>query len=291
MKNVKMRIRLFYMLPAMAFFIGLVIIPVGMSLYNSFFEWNGINTKIFIGLGNFKELIKDKQISGALINTLKLTFASTFFQLPIGMVIALLVTGKKTKFKGLFQSVYFLPVILSSSIVGILWTQIYEPNLGLVNLLLEKLGLERFQHAWLGEPQTALYAVIFVMLWFYVGNYVLIYYGALESIPSDILEYSELDGVPPVTKFFKIQLPLIWPTIQLTTMLVVVNSLRYFDLIYIMTKGGPNHSTDVLATVIVREAFDSMRFGYGSAISMFLFLLGTIFIVIINRLMKKESVY
>ena len=222
---------------------------------------------------------------------MKMTFVSTCLQLPIGMLIALVVSSKKVKGKKFFQSIYFLPVILSASIVGILWTQIYDPNQGLFNVFLGKIGMENLQHAWLGEPGTALGAVMIVMLWFYVGNYVLIYYSSLQSIPSDIIEYAELDGVLPIVRFFKIQLPLIWPTIQLTTMLVIVNSLRYFDLVYIMTKGGPNHSTDVLATVIVQEAFDSMRMGYGSAISMFLFLLGTVFILIVNKLMKKESIY
>lgn len=291
MKKAKLHVRLIYMLPALVLFIGMVVAPVGMSLYNSFFDWNGINDKIFIGLSNFKEIIHDEVVKNALINTLKMTFVSTCLQLPIGMLIALVVSSKKVKGKKFFQSIYFLPVILSASIVGILWTQIYDPNQGLFNVFLGKIGVENLQHAWLGEPGTALGAVMIVMLWFYVGNYVLIYYSSLQSIPSDIIEYAELDGVPPIVRFFKIQLPLIWPTIQLTTMLVIVNSLRYFDLVYIMTKGGPNHSTDVLATVIVQEAFDSMRMGYGSAISMFLFLLGTVFILIVNKLMKKESIY
>lgn len=291
MKKAKLHVRLIYMLPALVLFIGMVVAPVGMSLYNSFFDWNGINDKIFIGLSNFKEIIHDEVVKNALINTLKMTFVSTCLQLPIGMLIALVVSSKKVKGKKFFQSIYFLPVILSASIVGILWTQIYDPNQGLFNVFLGKIGMENLQHVWLGEPGTALGAVMIVMLWFYVGNYVLIYYSSLQSIPSDIIEYAELDGVLPIVRFFKIQLPLIWPTIQLTTMLVIVNSLRYFDLVYIMTKGGPNHSTDVLATVIVQEAFDSMRMGYGSAISMFLFLLGTVFILIVNKLMKKESIY
>lgn len=291
MKRVKLHTRLIYMLPALILFCGLVVVPVFSSLYNSFFEWDGINDKIFIGLNNFIELFQDTKVKGALLNTLEMTFVSTCLQLPIAMLIALVVSGKKIKGKRFFQSIYFLPVILSASIVGILWTQIFEPNQGLLNVLLGKLGLEKLQHAWLGEPETALISVMFVMLWFYVGNYVLIYYSALTSIPADVLEYAELEGVPPVKKFFQIQLPLIMPTIQLTTMLVVINSLRYFDLIYIMTRGGPNHSTDVMATVIVQEAFDSMRFGYGSAISMFLFVIGAVFIVIINGLMKKDSIY
>lgn len=291
MKKAKLHTRLIYMLPALVLFIAMVVVPVFMSLYNSFFDWDGINPKNFIGLANFKELLTDTQVRGALINTLKLTLVSTFLQLPLGMLIALIVTSKKIRGKKFFQSIYFLPVVLSASIVGIMWTQIYDPNQGLLNVFLDKIGLSSLKHAWLGEPKTALISVVVVMLWFYVGNYVLIYYGALTSIPADILEYADLEGVPPVTRFFKIQLPLIWPTIQLTTLLVIVNSLRYFDLVYIMTKGGPNHSTDVLATVIVQNAFDSMRFGYGSAISMFLFLLGSVFLVVINRMMQREDVY
>lgn len=291
MKKVKPSTRLFYMLPALALFVALVILPVFMSMYNSFFQWDGIGAKIFIGIDNFKELIHDSQVKTALINTLKLTIVSTCLQLPAGMLIALIISSKKIKGKRFFQSIYFLPIILSASIVGILWTQIYDPNQGLLNFFLGKIGLEKYQHAWLGEPGVALNAVIITMLWYYVGNQVLIYYSALKSIPADVMEYAELDGVTPVVRLFKIQMPLIWPTIQLTTLLAVVNSLRYFDLIFIMTKGGPNHSTDVLASVIVQKTFDSFRFGYGSAISVFLFMLGVVFIIAINKIMKRDTDY
>ena len=116
MKKAKLHVRLIYMLPALVLFIGMVVAPVGMSLYNSFFDWNGINDKIFIGLSNFKEIIHDEVVKNALINTLKMTFVSTCLQLPIGMLIALVVSSKKVKGKKFFQSIYFLPVILSASI-------------------------------------------------------------------------------------------------------------------------------------------------------------------------------
>ena len=111
MKKAKLHVRLIYMLPALVLFIGMVVAPVGMSLYNSFFDWNGINDKIFIGLSNFKEIIHDEVVKNALINTLKMTFVSTCLQLPIGMLIALVVSSKKVKGKKFFQSIYFLPVI------------------------------------------------------------------------------------------------------------------------------------------------------------------------------------
>lgn len=138
MKKAKIHIRLIYMLPALILFISMVVAPVGMSLYNSFFEWNGITDKIFIGFDNFKELIHDDMVKRALINTLKMTFVSTCLQLPLGMLIALIVSSKKVKGKRSLQSIYFLPVILSASIVGILWTQIYDPNQGLINGFLGK---------------------------------------------------------------------------------------------------------------------------------------------------------
>lgn len=291
MNKMKVRTRVVFMAPTLVFFVGIVVLPVFASFYYSFFDWNGVSEKIFIGFRNFQEVWQDELVKNALMNTLKMTFFSTLIQLPAAMIIALMITNRRIRGRKILQNIFFLPVILSSAIVGILWKQIYEPNYGLLNILLGKIGKSEWQHAWLGEPQVALGAIIIVMLWYYVGNYVLIYFGALESVPMDVMEYARIDGVPPVKLFFLIQLPLIWPTIQLTTMLVVVNSLRYFDLVYIMTKGGPNHSTDVLATVIIQKAFDSMRFGYASAISMFLFFIGCIFILIINKVMKREAVY
>lgn len=291
MKKIRKSTRIVFMAPTLIFFVGIVVLPVFASFYYSFFNWNGISEKTYIGLQNFKEVLTDELVRNALLNTLKMTFFSTVIQLPVAMVIAIMITNRRIKGRKILQNIFFLPVILSSAIVGILWKQIYEPNYGLINIFLEKIGRSDLQHAWLGEPEVALGAIIAVMLWYYVGNYVLIYFGALESIPMDVLEYARIDGAPPIKLFFSIQLPLIWPTIQLTTMLVVVNSLRYFDLVYIMTKGGPNHSTDVLATVIIQKAFDSMRFGYASAVSMFLFFIGCIFIFIINKIMKKEAVY
>lgn len=291
MNKMKVRTRAVFMAPTLVFFVGIVVLPVFASFYYSFFDWNGVSEKAFIGFRNFQEVWQDELVKNALINTLKMTFFSTLIQLPVAMVIALMITNRRIRGRKILQNIFFLPVILSSAIVGILWKQIYEPNYGLLNIFLGKIGKSDWQHAWLGEPGVALGAIIVVMLWYYVGNYVLIYFGALETVPMDVMEYARIDGVPPVKLFFSIQLPLIWPTIQLTTMLVIVNSLRYFDLVYIMTKGGPNHSTDVLATVIIQKAFDSMRFGYASAISMFLFFIGCIFILIINKIMKRETVY
>ncbi len=290
MNSVKLRTRIIFMGPAFFLFIGIVVLPVFVSFYNSLFAWDGVTDRVFIGFDNFLKAFEDEIVIKAFVNTIIMTVASTIIQLPVAMIIALFITSKKIKGRSFFRSIFFLPVILSSSIVGILWMQIYEPNFGLLNNFLEFIGKPEWQHAWLGEPEVALRSVIAVMLWYYVGNYVLIYFGALQSIPRDVMEYTKIEGVPPVKLFFLFQLPLIWPTIQLTTMLVIVNSLRYFDLIYIMTQGGPNHASDVMATVIIRNAFSSMRFGYASALSMLLFFIGCIFILLISKIMNREDI-
>ena len=159
---------------------------------------------------------------------------------------------------------------------------------GMINGILYQLGIEA-QPLWLGDPKTSLGCVIAVVIWQFIGNYILIYYMALHNVSEDVIESALLDGAGPTRMFFNIQLPLIWPVIRLTLILATVNSLKYFDLVYIMTGGGPNASSEVLATYVLRTAFNSMRYGYGNAVAVVLLFLGIFFIVLYNILLKNRE--
>nr|WP_317283389.1 sugar ABC transporter permease [uncultured Sellimonas sp.] len=291
MKKVRLGTRLVFILPALIWFCAAIILPVIISIYYSFFDWDGISEKIFVGLQNYKEMINDKIVWKALINSLKMAFWSVVFQLPIGMFFAIVLCNKKIKGRNFFRTAYFLPVVLSSALIGILWTQIYDPNYGLINSFLDKLGLEEFKQLWLGDMKLSLGCVIVAVIWQFIGNYVLIYYMALHDVSEDVIESARLDGVNPLQMFFKIQLPLIWPVIRLTLILAVVNSLKYFDLVYIMTGGGPNSSSEVLATYVMRNGFNSMRMGYANTVAVLLLFLGIFFVVLFNKILapKQES--
>lgn len=274
-----------FMSPALIIFSVIVIIPILVSAYYSLFDWNGISAKVFRQFDNYKRLLADPIVWKALKNSVYLTLGAFLIQLPIGMLLAVLLT-QKIKGSNLLRTLYFLPVMLSTAVLGILWGQIYDPNFGLLNHLLTKLGLENWTHAWLGDPKTALFAVIAVVGWQYIGFYIVIYFTALQGISEEVLESAKIEGAGQWRIFFKIQLPLIWPTLTFTILNCVINSLKYFDLIYIMTGGGPNHASEVLASYMMTNAFRLMDYGYGSAISTFLLVFGMLLAFVVNRLLR-----
>lgn len=280
-----------FVLPAVLWFCLIVIFPVFMSIYYSAFDWDGVTAKVFVGIGNYVEMFSDSIVRRSVSHSVVLALFSVIFQLPLGMFFALLLYNRRVKGRGFFRTLFFLPVILSSSMIGILWGQIYDPNFGLINSALAKLGMASPYPTWLADPKLALGCVIAVVIWQYIGNYMLIFYMALHNVSEDVMEYASIDGAKPLTLFFNIQLPLVWPTIRLTIILATINSLKYFDLIYIMTNGGPNYSSEVLATYVMRSAFSSMRYGYANAVSVLLLLLGILFLLLYNRLLKADQDY
>ena len=288
MRKVSPAIRCLFVLPAVLWFCAAIIVPVGMAVKDSFYSWDGITAKVFIGLDNYKELLHDEIVWKSLKHSLEMAFWCVLFQLPIGMFFAVILYNRKLKGRNFFRTAFFLPVILSSSLIGILWGQIFDPNFGLLNVILNFVGSSA-QPLWLGDPKSSLGCVIAVVIWQFIGNYILIYYTALHNVSEDIMESAMLDGAKSFQLFTKIQLPLIWPVIRLTLILATVNSLKYFDLVYIMTGGGPNSSSEVLATYVLRTAFNSMRYGYGNAVAVVLLFLGVFFISLYNIILKNKE--
>jgi len=279
---------LFFMGPALAVFLGVIIIPILMSMYYSLFQWDGISPKLFNGLDNYIRLAQDAVVWTALRNSLYLTLGALVIQLPVGLLLAVLLSiGLKGS--NLLKTVYFTPVMLSTAVLGILWGQIYDPNFGLLNNLLIKLGLESWTLAWLGEEKTALLSVIAVVAWQFIGFYIVVYFAALQNISDEVLESARVEGAGEWKIFYKIQIPLIWPAITFTVLNCVINSLKYFDLIYIMTSGGPNHSSEVLASYMMSNAFKLMDYGYGSTISTFLLVFGLVLALVITKLLGKGN--
>jgi raffinose/stachyose/melibiose transport system permease protein len=280
--------RIVFMSPAVLIYGVMVLIPIALSFYYSFFDWNGISPKVFSGLHNWIKLLSDEPVRLALIHSFQLTFWALVIQLPIGLLLALLLN---TKIRGsnFFKTVYFFPVMMSSAVLGIMWSQIYDPNIGLINSFLKNAGLDSWIHVWLGEEKYALGAIIAVVAWQFIGFYVVIYFAALQSIPEDIVESATIEGASEWQLLVFIRMPLIWHVISFTILNCVINSLRYFDLIYIMTQGGPNNSSEVMASYIFKQAFQFLDYGYGSALSAFLFILSLLLAIVLGRLMSREQ--
>ena len=279
-----------FLLPALILFCGVLIAPIGASGYYSFFDWNGFTEKTFIGLSNYKELFTSDSIGfmKALGNSLLLAVLSVFLQLPLALALAL-VLGKKIKGERAFLSVYFMPVLISTVVIGQLWLKIYNPDYGVLNVALRAVGLDNLAHIWLGDKATALGAVFVPILWQYVGYHMLLLYAGVKSVPPELREAAMLDGATDGQVNRYIVLPYIKPIIKISVIFAVTGSLKSFDLIYVLTNGGPLHATEVPSTLMISMLFLRNRYGMGSTIAVLLIALCFAFALLINFVFREED--
>ena len=281
---------LIFLLPALILFCGVLIAPIGASAYFSLFDWKGIGPKTFIGLANYKELFTSNSIGfmKALRNSLLLAVLSVGLQLPLALALALAL-GKKIRGERTFLSVYFMPVLISTVVSGQLWLKIYNPDYGILNVFLRAVGLENWTRIWLGTKQTALGAVLVPTLWQYVGYHMLLLYAGVKSVPPELREAAMLDGATDRQINRYIVLPYIKPIIRISVIFAVTGSLKSFDLIYVLTNGGPLHATEVPSTLMISMLFLRNRYGMGSTIAVMLILLCFGFALLINAIFKEEE--
>lgn len=281
---------LFFVLPGLIWFLAIAILPVVLSVSYSFEQWDGITQAKFIGFSNYTSLLHDEQFHRALLNSLYLAGASVFIQLPIAMILALVlalgIRGEK-----FFMNAFFIPVIISSTVIAQLWRKIYHPNYGLLNAFLGKTGLESLQANWLGDAATVVIACFIPMVWQYIGYHMLLYYSSAKSISADLYEAAKVDGASKWQIATRIVLPMILPMIQASTIFAIVGSLKSFDMIFILTNGGPNHASEVPALIMYQKIFTSNQYGYASAVSVVVILECLLFTAVVqllfNRLQKR----
>lgn len=279
-----------FLLPALLLFVGILIAPIIMSGYYSFFDWNGFGAKEFIGLSNYKELFSSEAIGfmKALGNSLLLAALSVFLQLPLSLGLALML-GKGIKGERAFLSIYFLPVLISTVVIGQLWLKIYNPDYGILNVVLRSLGFDNLAKIWLGTKETALGAVFVPTLWQYVGYHMLLMYAGVRGVSPDLREAAKLDGATDGQVDWYIVIPSIKPIIKVSVIFAVTGSLKSFDLIYVLTNGGPLHATEVPSTLMINMLFLRNRYGMGSAIAVLLIALCFAFALIITAIFKERE--
>lgn len=275
--------------PALFIYILFSIVPIGMSFYYSLMSWDGFSDMEFVGLDNFRKLITDSLFWKTLKNNVYVIAASVFGQISIGLFIALLL-NRKLKGLKIFRTIGFIPVILSSVVVALTWNLIYNSETGLLNELLRKVGLDSLALNWLGDEKLAMISVSITIIWQFVGLYLIIFLAALQNIPDEIIEAAELDGASEWKKTMMIILPMMKETIFASLILAISGSLKIFDQIFVMTNGGPSHSTEVSAIYMYNKTFESLQFGYGSAIAVFIFIFGIALIIIVNLLMNRKVI-
>lgn len=290
-KKIKNGMTIFlFLLPALVLFAGVLIAPIVLSGYYSFFDWNGMGAKTFLGFENYKELFTSNSIGfmRALKNALLLAGLSVFVQLPLSLGLALLL-GRGIKGERGFLSIYFMPVLISTVVIGQLWLKIYNPDYGILNVVLTKLGFENLTRIWLGTKETALWACFVPTLWQFVGYHMLLMYAGVKSVSPDLREAAKIDGATSSQVNRYIVIPCIKPIIKVSVIFAITGSLKSFDLIFVLTNGGPLHATEVPSTLMINMLFLRNRYGMGSAIAVILIILCFAFALLINKLFKEEK--
>ncbi|WP_339848106.1 sugar ABC transporter permease [Paenibacillus sp. FSL W7-1088] len=276
-----------FVLPTVVLFCAIVLIPIFVSSYYSLLDWNGIGKGVFIGLDNYVEMFKDPRVLNSIKNSLLFAGASVFIQLPISLLLAL-VLASSVKGEGFYRTVYFIPVLISTVVIAQLWSKIYNADYGLLNALLESVGLSHLAQDWLGQKNTALAASFVPTLWQYVGYHMLLMYAGAKSISQDIVEAAKMDGASRLRTAFSITIPLMRPILKVCLIFSVIGAFKVFDLIYVLTGGGPLFTTEVPSTLMYSTIFSTYRYGYGSAMSVFIILECLICTVLINKWFKTD---
>jgi raffinose/stachyose/melibiose transport system permease protein len=262
-----------FLAPAVLLLAVFLLYPLVSSLKLSLLDWNGLGSNArFIGLKNWVHLAGDALFWQALLNNAILAAASVVIELPIALALAALLE-KAGHGSRVLKILYFLPLLMSSVAIGVLFKNVYDPNFGPLNAALHAIGLDVLAQDWLGNPHLSLAATIAVICWQNVPFYMVLFLAGLSSMSVEVTEAARLDGASGWVIFWRIKLPHLRGTIRTAVLLAVLGSLRYFDLIYVMTGGGPEGSSELMATYMYRTVFSSFQLGYGSTIGSAMFII------------------
>lgn len=263
------------------------IYPLISSLYYSFTNWNGISDHVkLVGFKNYSKALSDPAFWKSVENNGYFILFSVFVQVPITVVTSLMIANVK-KLQGLYKTAIFMPTVMSTAVIGILWGFIYNYDVGLLNTIIKFFGGEPTD--WLGSPKTAMLSILITNCWQWAGFYIVMILSAILTIPKELDEASMIDGATGMQRVRTITLPLIMPVISVVIMLSIAGSMKAADIIIVMTKGGPASSTDVMATYMIKYAITNFKYGYGNALSFIIFIFTMAITVLYQRLFAKRA--
>lgn len=272
-----------FVFPALLGMLIFIIIPIFFSFGLSFAKWDLLNPIQFVGLDNYKEIFTEPLFGKILLNTVVFALATSFFGVIIPLIIAAIMNSK-IRGADFFKTAYFLPFITPMIVIGIVWEWIFDPNIGLLNKVLQ------VHINWLYDPHWAMPALIIVSVWKLIGYNMIIFLSGFSGISNSMFEAAKIDGANPVETFFYVTIPLLSPTIFFVVIITAVSSFQVFDLIYLMTQGGPLDSTNVLVYAIYKNAFEYFNAGKASAIAYVLFVI-ILVLTLLQWNMRKKLVY
>ena len=267
------------------------LVPLINSIYFAFVDFNGFEADPpFVGLGNFVELLNDPQVWPALRNNIVWIVVGTVGPLTIGLAVALLLWNIE-RGSTLYRLAFFLPYVLPGAAIGIVWAWIYDPLRGWFNKGLELIGLGSFATGWLGDPDTALAAVLVTAVWSAVGFAVVIFLAALRNVDTELIDAATIDGANRRQRLWYVILPQIMPVFLMVTTITLIGGFSVFDIIFVMTGGGPANATEVLGTYAYSNAFQLNRISYGTTLALVITVLAIPFTIGLNRLQRRLSLY
>ena len=274
--------------PALVVYVGVVIVPVFLAAFYSFFKWNGIEAlNNFVGIDNYTRALTDPVFLGAIGHNFTIVILSLVIQGPIALAVALLL-NRKMRGRSIFRVLVFLPYVLSEVITGVAWYQILQPN-GALDGLMKALGLQHAEQLWLADPKVVLWTMFAIISWKYVGFAIILFLAGLQGVPEELQEAAQIDGASWWQTQRSITIPLLGPTIRIWGFLSIIGSLQLFDLVWVTTGGGPAEASDTMATYMYNYGFERNHFGYGSAVAVILFIISFVIAVLYQRFILRRD--
>lgn len=279
----------FFVTPALALFALFVVWPIVTAVQLSVFRWKGFGPLTdFVGLRNYVTVLGDDVFVDSVVHNLIIVAGSIALQLPLGLAIALLL-NRKMWGQGLLRTIIFVPYVLAEVIAGVVWFQLLQPEYGVLDGLLGAVGLQAPEQGWLGDPDLALLTVLVVLTWKYLGLAVILFLAGLQGVPEELYEAAQLDGASWWQTQRKISVPLLGPTMRTWAFLSMIGSLQLFDMVWILTGGGPANSTTTMATYLINQGTRSQNFGIAGAASVILFVIALVMAVLYQQLVLSRD--
>ena len=276
----------------LALYAAFVGYPLVYNVYLSFVEWNGLSATVkFVGFGNYAELLRDTIFWDSLKNTLRWVAGAILFADGVAFLLAVFFRSGTVHFGTFFRMLFFLPVTMSLVSIGLMFSFILNPAFGVVGVILQDAGLGGLNVDLLGNPSTAIYTLIAVFGWSYVGIPMMLFDAGLTQIPGELYEAARIEGANSAQIMFHVTIPILRPIFLVVTILAVIEALRTFDIVLVMTRGGPGTASDVLGYFMYISAFTETRFGYGAAISTVLLLFSAAFALVYLRRVGRDVLH
>lgn len=274
-------------LPGIFVFLFAILAPICLSVYYGFTDYTGMGSMNFIGMANYKTLIKDSAFWLSMRNSLFLAIGFICIQHPIAIIVAAVLDKLGGRGEGVFRCIYFIPNVISVAVIAYLWKFIYNPDFGLLNNIIKAFG-GKGDINWFSS-ENAIWSVLIVLIWHGFGWGMLIYYTGIKNIDPVLYEAAAIDGADQKTTFLKITLPLMKPVIQVNVTMAVISALKQMETVYLLTNGGPNNQTQFAANYLYQQAFKAYKYGYGNAIGVVFIIICLVATVFLNWVFRERD--